>query len=203
VIVKATNTHSEYVILIAFARQQWLRERATILRFTARSVLYRQGFLRHVDCVRLSRECLGEGIQPTVWLHNLVQPNRTPPPPKPFVWLSIDIRSSTSLRDRDSSVGIAPRYGLDGPVIEFRWGGGRFSAPVPTGPGAHSASCTRGTRGIAAGAWRSPTTPSRAEVKERVEPYLCSPSGPSLPVLGWPLPLPDLFTAWQKGCSFS
>jgi hypothetical protein len=27
-IAKATNTHSEYVILIVFPRQQWLRERA-------------------------------------------------------------------------------------------------------------------------------------------------------------------------------
>jgi hypothetical protein len=27
-ITKATDTHSEYVILIAFPRQQWLRERA-------------------------------------------------------------------------------------------------------------------------------------------------------------------------------
>ena len=31
--------------------------------------------------------------------------------------------------------------------------------------------------------------PSSAEVKERVELYLCSPSGPSWPVIGWPLPL--------------
>jgi hypothetical protein len=30
--------------------------------------------------------------------------------------------------------------------------------------------------------------PSRAEVKERVELYLYSPSGPSWPVLGWNLP---------------
>ena len=30
---KATNTHSEYVILIASPRQRWLRERATILRY--------------------------------------------------------------------------------------------------------------------------------------------------------------------------
>jgi len=28
---KATNTHSEYVILIAFPRKQWLRERASVL----------------------------------------------------------------------------------------------------------------------------------------------------------------------------
>jgi hypothetical protein len=31
-ITKATDTHSEYVILIAFQRQQWLRERASMLR---------------------------------------------------------------------------------------------------------------------------------------------------------------------------
>jgi hypothetical protein len=30
-IIKATDTHSEYVILIAFPRQQWLRERASML----------------------------------------------------------------------------------------------------------------------------------------------------------------------------
>jgi hypothetical protein len=29
---KATDTHSEYVILIAFPRQQWLRERSSLLR---------------------------------------------------------------------------------------------------------------------------------------------------------------------------
>ena len=28
---KTTDKHSEYVILIAFARQQWLRERASML----------------------------------------------------------------------------------------------------------------------------------------------------------------------------
>ena len=33
-ITKATDTHSEYVIRIAFARQKWLRERASRLRHT-------------------------------------------------------------------------------------------------------------------------------------------------------------------------
>jgi hypothetical protein len=33
-ITKATDTHSEYVILIAFPSQQWLRERASVLRYT-------------------------------------------------------------------------------------------------------------------------------------------------------------------------
>ena len=31
-IIKATNTHSEYLILTAFLRQQWLCERSSILR---------------------------------------------------------------------------------------------------------------------------------------------------------------------------
>jgi hypothetical protein len=33
-IINATDTHSEYVILNAFPRQQWLRERASVLRYT-------------------------------------------------------------------------------------------------------------------------------------------------------------------------
>jgi len=43
-----------------------------------------------------------------------------------------------------SVVGIATGYRLDGPGIESRWGA-RFSAPVQTVPGAHSASCIMGT----------------------------------------------------------
>jgi hypothetical protein len=31
-LTKATNTHSEYVTITAFLRQQWLHERATLLR---------------------------------------------------------------------------------------------------------------------------------------------------------------------------
>jgi hypothetical protein len=42
-----------------------------------------------------------------------------------------------------SSVGIVIGYGLDGPGIESRWGLD-FSAPVQTGPGAHSSSYTMG-----------------------------------------------------------
>jgi hypothetical protein len=33
-ITKATDIHSKYVILIAFPRQQWLRERASVLHYT-------------------------------------------------------------------------------------------------------------------------------------------------------------------------
>ena len=45
---------------------------------------------------------------------------------------------------RDSSVGIATRYGLDGPGDRIPVGA-RFSAPVHTGPGAHPTSYTMGT----------------------------------------------------------
>ena len=38
-ITKATNTHSEYLIFMIFPRQQWLPKRATILHYTAPSVL--------------------------------------------------------------------------------------------------------------------------------------------------------------------
>ena len=31
-ITKATDTHSEYVIIFAFPREKWLRERASMLR---------------------------------------------------------------------------------------------------------------------------------------------------------------------------
>jgi hypothetical protein len=39
---------------------------------------------------------------------------------------------------RDSSVGIATHYGLDGPGIES-WGGGEIFRTVQTGPGDHPA----------------------------------------------------------------
>ena len=45
------------------------------------------------------------------------------------------------LMDRDSSVGIATHYRLDGTGIEIRWGA-RLSAPVKTGPEAHPSSYT-------------------------------------------------------------
>jgi len=101
---------------------------------------------------------------------------------------------------RDSSVDTATRYGLDGPGIESRWG--RDSphpsrlALRPTQPPIQWAPVLF-PGGKAAGAWRWPPTLSCAEVKERVELYFYSPSGPSWPVLGWPLPLPLPFTTFS------
>jgi hypothetical protein len=87
----------------------------------------------------------------------------------------------------DSAVGIATRYGLDGPGIDSRWEDS-FSAPIQTGPGAHPASCTMSTasspgikrpkRGV------DRPSPSRAEVKERVDLYLYTPFGSSWTILG-------------------
>jgi hypothetical protein len=94
---------------------------------------------------------------------------------------------------RESAVGIATRYELDGPGIESRWGA-RFSTPVLTGPAAHPASYTIGTGFSLAGVKRQgrgcPPTPFSAEVKEKVHLYLYSPSGPSRPALGRTLLLP-------------
>jgi hypothetical protein len=63
--------------------------------------------------------------------------------------------------DRDSSVGIATRYGLDGPVIESRWG---RDIPHPFRPAWGLPSLLYNgylvfPQGKAAGAWRWPPTP--------------------------------------------
>ena len=89
---------------------------------------------------------------------------------------------------RDSSVGIATRYRLDGLGIESRWGGARFSAPVQTGPEAYPDSCTTGTgcfpgvKRTGRGADHPP--PSKRRGHEMVGLYLYLPSGPSWPVVG-------------------
>jgi hypothetical protein len=88
-------------------------------------------------------------------------------------------------RGRDSSVGIATRYGLDGPGIESRWA--RDFPDRPWGPPSVLYSGYRvslpGVKRPGRGVDQPP--PSSAEVKERVQLYLYSPCGPSWPVLGW------------------
>jgi len=84
---------------------------------------------------------------------------------------------------RDSSVGVAAgRYGDRITVAA------RFSAHLQTGSGVHPASYTIGTGSLPElerpGRDVDHPHPSSADVKERVELYLCSPSGPSWPILG-------------------
>ena len=88
---------------------------------------------------------------------------------------------------RVSSVGLATRYGMDGPGIEPRWGGEIFRTRPdrPWGPSSL----------LYNGYWVFPgikrlgrvvdhLPPSSAEVKERIELCIYSPYGPSWPVLG-------------------
>ena len=80
-------------------------------------------------------------------------------------------------------MGIATRYGLEGPGIDSQWEA-RLSAPVQTGPVAHSASCTMGTEVERPGRGVDHPPPSSAEVKGRVELYLYPPPPPSGPQPG-------------------
>jgi hypothetical protein len=88
---------------------------------------------------------------------------------------------------RDSAARIGTRYGLDGPGIEYRWEA-RFSVTVLTGPGDHPPYYKTGTGSFPEvkrpghGVDHPPS--SSAEVKERIELYLYSTSGPSWPILG-------------------
>jgi hypothetical protein len=82
------------------------------------------------------------------------------------------------------------RCGTYGDITPFErthhWA--RFSSNIQTGPGAHLASCTMSTASFprvkrpGRGVGHPP--PSSADVTERVELYLYSPSGPSWPDLG-------------------
>jgi hypothetical protein len=82
---------------------------------------------------------------------------------------------------RDTSVVIATRYGVDRLGIESQLGRdfphSARQALGPTQPPTQWVPCFPGC--TASRAWRWPSTPSNAEVKERVELYLYNISGPS------------------------
>jgi len=94
---------------------------------------------------------------------------------------------------RDSSVGIATRYGSGGPGIESHW---RRDFPQPSGPAlgptqlpvqwvpSLSPGVKRPGRGV------NHPHPSSANVKERLELYLYSPFRSSWSLLWWTLPSP-------------
>ena len=88
---------------------------------------------------------------------------------------------------RDSVIGIATRYELDGPGIELRWG---RDIPHLSGPALGPPTLLYSENRVFPGGVNRPCRgvdhlpPSSAKVKGRVELYLYSPSGPSWPVLG-------------------
>jgi hypothetical protein len=84
-------------------------------------------------------------------------------------------------------VGVATRYGMDDQGIESRWGRDfpHLSRPTlrPTQPPIQcSSDLSRGVKRPRRGVGHTPQ--SSPKVKERIELYLYSPSGPSWPVLG-------------------
>jgi len=87
---------------------------------------------------------------------------------------------------RDSSVGEANCYGLDGPGSNA--GGGEIFRNRPDSPWGPPGLVQNWYQVIPVGktarAWHWPPIPSSAEVKESVELYLYSPSGTSWAVLG-------------------
>ena len=112
--------------------------------------------------------------------------------PRIFRWLLVwkgsaplkqDTRIQTTFMGRESDSLRAGRSGDQIPV------GGEIFRIRPNRPWGPPSLLYNGYRvlpgGKAVGAWCWPPTPSSAEVKERVELYICSPSGPPCPVLGW------------------
>jgi hypothetical protein len=116
----------------------------------------------------------------------------------------ISLHFMCPVRGRDSAVGIAPRYGLDGP--RSNPGGGEFFRTNPNWPRGPPSLLYNEYRffpgGKSAGAWRWTPTPSSTEVKERVELFHYFPYVPSWPVIGWPLPL-TLFARFTLRSVFS
>ena len=193
-ITKVTKTHAEYV------KKNRLIDSHTLLQevndFIPVFPIHFDRFAwnlvmddRHVTPLGGSGFCEYQQSERSILLTNVTI---LCPPPQPCI-LQFSV-------GRDSSVGIATRYGQG---IESRWGA-RFSAPVQTGPGAHPASYTRsfpGVKLLGRGVDHPPQ--SSAEVKERVELYIRSLSGPSWPVLRWPLPLSFYSTVFNRFCKNS
>ena len=87
---------------------------------------------------------------------------------------------------RHSVVGTATRYGLEGPVIKFRWGRDfPYTSRLALGPTQPVQWVTGPFPGInRPGRGLEDPPPPRAEVKERVELYFYSLSGSPWTVLG-------------------
>ena len=108
-----------------------------------------------------------------------------------YIYIYTHTHTHTHTQCRDSAVGIATRYGLEGPGIESRWGRD-FPHPSRTalGPTQPPVEWVPGlSRGVNRPGHDHPPT-SSAEVKNRAELYPHSPYEPSWPVRGRNSPLP-------------
>ena len=95
-----------------------------------------------------------------------------------LMWLSAFVLRSSGRVDRDSSVGVATCYGLDGSGMECLWGGvTKFSAPVRAGQLSLLHTVYRvsfsGVKRPGRGVDNSP--PSSAKVKENADLLFYSP----------------------------
>ena len=124
------------------------------------------------DIITISEKCCCSQILRNPKTHNLSG--------------SILIRITKIGGARRSSVGVAPRYRLDCPGIEFGWARDFLHLSRPS-PGAHPAFCTMTLfpGGKAAGAWRWPPTPIYSWAQRKSRPIPLLPCGPSWLVLGW------------------
>jgi meiotically up-regulated gene 157 (Mug157) protein len=57
-ITRAANTHSEYVIFNAFPRQQWLRDRASLLRLYVHLLTYNKFLRAFIKSCFIERQCM-------------------------------------------------------------------------------------------------------------------------------------------------
>ena len=97
----------------------------------------------------------------------------------------------------DSIVGTVTHYRLDNPGFKYWWG---LDFPHPSrlslGPTETPIQWVLEVKQPQHGINHPP--PSITEVKEKVELYFYTPSGPSWPVRGWTLSLPSVWTKQKK-----
>jgi hypothetical protein len=130
-----------------------------------------------------------------------------------FTLVTLSLHNSL-LEGRDCAFGIATRYWLDGPTIESLW---EQQFPHPTrpalGPNQPPVQCLPDLFPVIKRPECGVNQPflCSAEVKEREELYLYSPSGPSWPVIRCTLPFNSLWDwkfcevcgQWTASCTWS
>ena len=107
-----------------------------------------KGLIHPVSCIDVMRHPFTQTVSPITPI-TIQSPHLSPcPTVLNYTELCNDFNEFVSdlsiIYKRYCKYCVATGYGLDGLEIEPQWGA-RFSAPVQTGPGALSASCTMGT----------------------------------------------------------